>query len=190
MYAINFLKRKMSFEDLASMAYADMARHTLRSNIALEDKKRKKEEVISLLKMAFLNVIKAKQKLLYDDWHRQVCDRIIKSYASLGIRLSYGQAQKWLNMLVKYIYVYNLDKFMGFFNYIVDIQNLHMPIDNKIIEIAQKKLSVRKPKSWSKMNYDEYMKYQAELNTALSNFSKDTDERIAFYWELINWGWI
>ena len=56
----------------------------------------------------------------FEDWHKEVCDKLIEIYGNgkLVIRegqkrtnkltkLTYGQAQKWLNMTLKYLWLLN-----------------------------------------------------------------------------------
>jgi hypothetical protein len=72
-------------------------------------------------------------------------------------RFYVGQAQKWLNMTLKYIYVMgdervpSYDRFYGFG---------HVPIDNVIIGRFQE-YKPRRLGAWSRLNdYEEYLGYQ------------------------------
>lgn len=66
-----------------------------------------------------------KNRSNYDQWHEDLCT------ALTIFRYTYGQAQKWINMTIKYLYILGSE-----FND-QDIKKLHVPIDSKIIEKAQ-----------------------------------------------------
>lgn len=99
----------------------------------------------------------------YDTWHETICNKL----KELGY--TYGQAQKWVNMTLKYLLVldYEIDNTI--------INQLHIPIDSIIIEKAQKKdlidkETIGKDFSWSKINnYSDYKKIQENLRSKLGN---------------------
>ena len=66
---------------------------------------------------------------LYDSWHRSVSDKIKRLYSEQGIRFTYGHAQKWINMTIKYLYMLETDTFTDVFKW------LHVPLDNYILDI-------------------------------------------------------
>ena len=41
----------------------------------------------------------------FDDWHFNICCAIRKLYRENGVALTFGQAQKWANMTLKYLYM-------------------------------------------------------------------------------------
>lgn len=53
-----------------------------------------------------------------------------------GIKFTYGQAQKWINMIIKYLYVLKANLFEGVFDY------FHIPFDNYVLEIAKTALNI------------------------------------------------
>ena len=99
----------------------------------------------------------------YDTWHKTLCNDIKES------GYTYGQAQKWVNMTMKYLLVldYGIDNTI--------IEQLHIPIDSIIIEKSLKKDLIDKETigmnfSWSKIsNYADYKKIQEKLRTKLGN---------------------
>lgn len=40
-----------------------------------------------------------------DNWHFEVCTELRNLYIKTGVAFTYGQSQKWLNMMMKYLYV-------------------------------------------------------------------------------------
>ena len=100
-------------------------------------------------------------------WHKAACDAIRdKANSPEGNLLllkpdhqfTYGQAQKWVNMSLKYLYM------MGFDDMSHVEQVIHVPVDSLIIDAAND-LGVRWPStSWSKLdNYPEYLTFQKKL---------------------------
>lgn len=78
-------------------------------------------------------------------------------------QLTYGQAQKWVNMATKYLLVFavifkdmdcqeKLDSIPNFFREADAIQKLHIPLDSFIMQ--QYKVNNFGP--WSKMNREQY----------------------------------
>src|SRR5262249_50163145 len=52
----------------------------------------------------------ANQKM-FDAWHRNACLRLCALYAESGFpTFCVGQAQKWFNMALKYVYVFGEDR--------------------------------------------------------------------------------
>ncbi len=99
----------------------------------------------------------------FTSWHQSVCEGILtinSEYKGLTI----GQAQKWLNMTLKYLYVLGEDRVPGInLNY----QYFHMPIDNIIqdaMPTLKKKPNVKTFETWSKIdNYKDYLDFQQKI---------------------------
>lgn len=182
-YADLFLMAEVkNFEGAAHKAYADMARRTLRI-------KENSKERIALKKIATKILRQAVEDLKNDSsdfpkWHEKSCNALIACY---GGQISYGQAQKWLNMLLKYLYVYDVNGYETLFSSREGIAALDMPVDSKVIEALHKKYNVKRPTAgWSVWDRNTYRAYQAAARSALQNI-ENSDERVPFYWELIHW---
>lgn len=185
-YADRFLMAEVkNFEGAAHKAYADMARRTLRI-------KENSKERIALKKSATEILRQAVEKLKNDSsdfpkWHEKSCNALIACY---GGQLSYGQAQKWLNMLLKYLYVYDVNGYETLFSSREGIAALDMPVDSKVIDALRRKYAVKPPTAgWSVWDRNTYRAYQAAARSALQNAPdiENPDEEIPFYWELIHW---
>ena len=185
-YADRFLMAEVkNFEGAAHKAYADMARRTLRI-------KENSKERIALKKSATEILRQAVEDLKNDSsdfpkWHEKSCNALIACY---GGQLSYGQAQKWLNMLLKYLYVYDVNGYETLFSSREGIAALDMPVDSKVIEALHRKYNVKRPTAgWSVWDRNTYRAYQAAARSALHNAPdiENPDERLPFYWELIHW---
>ena len=114
----------------------------------------------------------------FDAWHKETSEGIISEFAIQ--KLTYGQAQKWLNMMCKYLLALGNQEVHGMLRW------LHVPMDNLIIEIAvAKKMFTRPVKRWSQWSYDEYIKYQLATRKAI-----EKEQGIGFppiVWEFRSW---
>ena len=111
----------------------------------------------------------------FDGWHRTACQRIIAFYDRYGYhRMHVGQAQKWINMTFKYIFVLGENRVPGFGDW---YQYCHVPFDN----ILLKRLADRYgfPKfgcSWSRIDdYDEYLSRQEWIRKRFSSVPLDVE---------------
>ena len=120
----------------------------------------------------------------FDREHQRICEEIINTYSEIS-ELTYGQAQKWLNMMLKYVLMTAEDSALK--NY------LHIPVDSYIMQavgsdnpklkyflklecVPQKNGTVGKysestSKPWSKWNYEEYIAFQNCIREAISESS-------------------
>lgn len=134
----------------------------------------------------------------FDEWHEVKCEEIInfmnnsidKSNTKiLKEKFTVGQAQKWVNMTLKYLWLLNALP-TG-----VKPEYLHVPIDSYIIKIAYSKkvtfkyalgLEEKRKKSWSKLpKYEKYFKIQKEIREAIK--TNTTNETIPIKWESLAW---
>ncbi len=69
-----------------------------------------------------------------------------------------GQAQKWLNMAVKYVFVFGEGRLPGYERF---FRLAHVPIDNIILESATFEGLRTFRERWSRIgNYDDYLAFQ------------------------------
>ena len=117
--------------------------------------------------------------VVFDEWHDSLCKRIISTYGARQVCFHYGQAQKWINMTMKYFCVLNLSEA----NRIVHL--MHLPIDSNVFERADDLLSINYPSfRWSRMTEGQYKGYLASIRDALS---KQTPSFAPMIWEFKNW---
>ncbi|MBP5677108.1 MAG: hypothetical protein J6W88_01270 [Bacteroidales bacterium] len=111
----------------------------------------------------------------YDKWHEITCDGIIERFKSQAL-LTYGQAQKWLNMTMKYLLVFDNKDVCQL------IPPLHVPIDNGVIRKAKKMYKLSAPPTpWSQWDKETYVKYQHRLRDKVSM------DYCPIIWEFDNW---
>lgn len=135
----------------------------------------------------------------FDDWHKAKCREIInfmnnsidKSNTKILKKdFTIGQAQKWVNMTLKYLWLLNALP-TG-----VKPEYLHVPIDSYIIEIAYDNknkfenalglLEEKPKKSWSKLpEYKKYFKIQEAIRKAIK--TNTTNKTIPIKWESLAW---
>ena len=114
----------------------------------------------------------------FDTWHIELCSGIKQNYIGAGVPFHYGQAQKWVNMTMKYLSVINSGMTKSFF------ECLHIPIDSIVLDIAFEEFSIERPiHRWSRMEQKEYLDYQSRLRSAILS-SKGLAPLL---WEFRNW---
>ena len=110
---------------------------------------------ISTLPNLAINISQAR----FDDWHEKICHSLCSEYSKAGYEHFYiGQAQKWLNMAMKYVYVIGEDRLRG---YAPLYSMCHVPIDNIILQSPQFKGLVAIEEAWSRISeYATYFAFQ------------------------------
>ena len=160
------------FEASSRSAYTDMCR-TIRfkgkNGFSL------REDVDNLLEKKIPDLISVKDEREFAQWHQAMCEQIVGMYRTEGIEFYIGQAQKWINMTLKYLYVLEPDVVEPFYHL------LHIPVDNYIIDIAKKQYGVPAlPCAWSRIDdYTVYMDYEKTLMEVIDEIPLD--------WEFSKW---
>lgn len=165
------------YEAASRRAYRDMNRTIRFGNLEVTARETVRKIIDGLLETEIISITQKKQtQMEYDNWHQILSTKIIAEYDKRGIHFTYGQAQKWINMTLKYLYVLCPDKVKDTFNY------LHIPLDNYIFNVAQKEFDIKYPtKPWSRWeSYDDYMEYQKAIRNNLTDVAP-------LRWEFIFW---
>lgn len=137
----------------------------------------------------------------FDKWHEEKCKEITEkmngNYETvnnsdekvLNKSFTIGQAQKWVNMTLKYLWL--LDALPTG----VKPEYLHVPIDSYIIEIAYDNknkfdnalgLEKKPNESWSNLSkYKKYFEIQEAIREAIK--TNTTNETIPIKWESLAW---
>ena len=200
-----------AFKRCSDFAYRDMCR-TIRFKkeyVESKDKSAEERQEITQKKRDLRNQV---TKLLQDqveEWiacppkdfdgdHTALCEQIISMYKNTTDQgqkedsLYFGQAQKWVNMTLKNLYVYSKSNAPTGICLNNLLPLLHVPIDNVILDVASDKVKcyvdppsmtygVKKPtKAWSKWDENDYKTYQKELKARLSG-------QTPLLWELTHW---
>jgi hypothetical protein len=88
----------------------------------------------------------------FNQWHRRACDRLIASFRPFHCH--YGQAQKWINMTIKYSWFFKQDSELDPW-----YSAAHVPVDEFILRAAQKAGIQRPSEPWSR--WDDRKKYES-----------------------------
>lgn len=116
----------------------------------------------------------------YDEWFYRLCDALTNN----KIGYTFGQAQKWINMTMKYLIILNKKPVESY------IKDLHAPIDNYIIKTAFdngfKTEDWKKADSfsWSSKDFDE-TKYKSIKEWISEQAKKENISPIE--WEFKSW---
>lgn len=107
---------------------------------------------------------------IFDAFHKLKCQELIKSFKAnyQTIDFTIGQAQKWINMYLKYLFALGDNRVPGISkNYIF----FHIPLDNIIQDILLDKAQIERiPVAWSRINnYDTYINYQRAIRSSYTN---------------------
>ena len=159
-------------------AYGDMAAHTLKvlKKEEYNEKWACRYNATRIIRDSIENY--PQNEATFKDWHEKVIVEIKKQYTS---RLQDGQAQKWLNMTIKYIFV--LKEILGedderlicirdFISH-TDERDYFAPIDSYILKGADIKIE----KTWSSMDSEDTKRLRESLG-----------EEKDFLWEMESWG--
>lgn len=195
-----FYKGDNCFEWASNKAYLDMNRTIIFKNKDNDDERRNwRQEVETIIKNGFYCLSDSPN---FSKWHHDRCDEIKEVYegnvekktdnGEIINTLSYGQAQKWLNMTLKYLW---LLKRLGLLNMDdTEIIKKHeeffdIPLDSYIIRYLANKYDIKCKISpeWSKIdNYDKYKEYQEQIKKVVLS-SDITGYDIPLEWELEHW---
>jgi hypothetical protein len=152
-------------------AYLDMAQRTLDSFTKLPNAKTIKEEAMGLLRQRLLGlraVVPSGDMDRFDTWHRTTCTTLVDFYNQSGYhdedgkpKFYIGQAQKWVNMSLKY--AVHLGDHLPDYGEIYDL--CHAPIDNRVLAAFRKLNRPDFPSpsyAWSRLrSYDaDYLPFQ------------------------------
>jgi hypothetical protein len=116
--------------------------------------------VIGILKSLYKTKIRSQRE--FDNWHKTACIRLRALYHKQGFALfSIGQAQKWVNMSMKYAFTLGERRLKGFASL---YRFAHIPIDNILLKKVAAlgvlgRASLLGP--WSRLDdYATYLTYQ------------------------------
>jgi hypothetical protein len=103
----------------------------------------------------------------FDAWHRRACVSIIKAFTPSHcsdekpqtFHCHYGQAQKWLNMTIKYRWFFARGTELGNWYAVA-----HVPVDEYVLSAAREHNVSRPAKAeWSRWDADDYNAFQREV---------------------------
>lgn len=146
----------------------------------LEERKKFRAVICGIIKDGVWDLIKSSPGD-YDTVHDALCKQLKEAsekYCEYEVNkntkadgITYGQAQKWLNMTIKYMWLLGI--WESDFKNLIEV--IHVPVDSYIIEAANKRnnfkdgAKVDVPKiAWSKWDKaEEYTNFQESLRKAV-----------------------
>ena len=101
----------------------------------------------------------------FDSRHQAACAELCAAYAAAKFaEFRVGQAQKWLNMALKYVFAFGEDRLPG---YAAVFELAHIPLDSIIVDQLRGYGMPRLPTRWSRLaEYEEYMGIQRWVRSA------------------------
>lgn len=167
-----FGAEKRPFPAVVKRAYRDLCR-TLKYNG--QDPSREKSKAEKLLESSIDRLlVEDNDQCGFDAWHQDLCRELAKVFENLNCGFTFGHAQKWVNMALKYLYVCD-PCLMG------DLTDLlHAPIDSITLRAAAKEGVDPLCEKWSQMDDpNAYYAYQNKL--------RETVGVPLILWELEAW---
>lgn len=168
----------------AHRAYLDLARTVNYSQSTSQQLAKKSKEEAKAFREQKKKLVDSVCESLYslpagdfDTWHKEKCDVIcnkMNGSGLLGKTFTYGQAQKWVNMTLKYLWLLDL------LPKEIKEESLHVPIDSFILQkLKEEQVSgvtgsgetyYYKGKVWSAITdyEEEYMELQKEIRRIAS----------------------
>lgn len=121
----------------------------------------------------------------FDDWHKRTCDSLRLIYVNEGYtNFHLGQAQKWINMALKYVFVFGEDWLPGYTSLYLFC---HVPIDNVILESHEFKTLKTFDEAWSRVS--DHSKYMAFQTAVRHRFKGSSPLAVEFtHWQSQNTG--
>lgn len=118
----------------------------------------------------------------YDDWHKKTCSDMAAFYKLENIVFNIGHAQKWINMMMKYLCIQGKVDVTSIFYF------LHVPLDRLIIGLIDKfdrnDARTLSCVAWSKINdYKIYLDYQIKIRVEIQK----KDKKVPLLWEMSSW---
>lgn len=159
-----------------------------------------KEKGKRILKKEIKKLLDKSCVIRFDDWHKNICEELIGTYGDINKKFadevfSYGNAQKWVNMTLKYLDIlYQIfsvfepeSDFVNKYGFLIDkySRKFHVPVDSYMIEKSWPLLDVKLPLKdkakreknykcpyeyvtpWSQWCDEEYTEYQKNLADVL-----------------------
>lgn len=136
-------------------AYLDFNRTLHKIDETEEQRKKNREETENYLLKNLINLIKSdiNSQIQFDEKHKILTKNLTKNWNKLTI----GQAQKWINMSLKYWLLFGENRIKSIEK---NAKYFHIPIDSYV---QKGMFEEKKPQPWSKINdYETYMNYQKQ----------------------------
>ena len=156
--------------DVVNLAYKDVCRTLIRIGRDPQQSAAFKHVAVGFIRE--LLAAPSSSQSEFDEWHDRCCRRCLKVTGAATVH--YGQAQKLVNMALKYLYN-EFAHYRGVCNHLgYPDGNLewyfHLPIDSQIRDHLAANYGFVHPRkvAWSKWDCDHYLAFQTELRERLN----------------------
>lgn len=146
---------------------------------------------IEKIKNDVMTFEKVKSEELFDSLHNELCEKFLDCLKGLYTNISYGKAQKIVNMFFKHLYCHYGDRYDYYFEY------CHMPLDSiilewfyRIVRNGNERYKKSKIDSWSNLKYetnDSYYGYKFFVEKIREYFSRTNSSITPFKAEFYIW---
>ncbi len=150
-------------------AYRDMMPRTLKGIGTAKNKKGElcKEKMLDYACTRIISYLNAPVPKAFDEytaWHRETCDEIVSIFCDTDVNLTYGKAQKLINIAFKNLLLFK-DANEELFTY------CHTPIDNNVLRICREEAKIDCIReNWSGIDdYDYYLELQIKIKEYLNS---------------------
>ena len=108
----------------------------------------------------------------FDVWHKHTCDALRMAFGD-DFHFYYGQAQKWINMSLKYLFILDRSRVEPYWQY------CHVPVDNILLERIEPHDPPRFGCRWSRIDsYERYLDFQNWFRDKFPGIPMDNEWRI------------
>jgi len=175
-YALMTMGGYLSIDACINTAYRDFCRtmHGIMGNDRNEAMRSEASDIINRMIGKVLKVSLTQDE--FDKLHGSACKAIKKVYSENQTSFFIGQAQKWINMSFKYLYLLHLADLLDVSKTGIDIlqqnfRNFHIPIDNIVLHHQTVKRLYSEhigSAAWSRIDdYSRYLAFQKNLQEAV-----------------------
>lgn len=167
-YRIRYAGPIQTLDEIVHLGYLDVCRRL--AGITSQQSHSFKQPAVSFIRDVVARAPKTQEE--FDSSHHQCCEQCLAA-SSDQVSIHYGQAQKLLNMSLKYLYnefaaYYGTVNQFGFPEDNVE-RFFHLPIDNQILDYLTGHHEFSRPaKVWTMWNYDEYLGFQRQCRNRIS----------------------
>ncbi len=173
-------------QEAIKRSYAPSVQNTALKNEKYGSEKLKKPRqecepiLLNALIKVYSNITITEQQFI--DWEKNLADELKKTYYKNDItKYTYGNAQKWINMSIKYLFSSDhIDHSHKLF------EICFLPIDRIVQDKAYKELGVKKlPVAWSRCDtWQNILDYEKNIKNAIK---EKTDFNTRLWWECNAW---
>ncbi len=175
-YALMTMGGYLSIDACINTAYRDFCRtmHGIMGNDRNEAMRSEASDIIKQMIRKVLKVSLTQDE--FDKLHSSACKAVKKVYSENQTSFFIGQAQKWINMTFKYVYLLYLADLLDISTTGIEIlkQNdryFHLPIDNIVLQHQTVKRLYSEhigSTAWSRIDdYSKYLAFQKSLSEAV-----------------------